>query len=44
MKAALCKMLDGPQAIVIEDIATPEPGRAKCAFASARQRSTSWTR
>jgi NADPH:quinone reductase len=26
MKAALCKNLDGPSAIVIEDIATPEPG------------------
>ncbi len=26
MKAALCKTLDGPEAIVIEEIATPEPG------------------
>ncbi len=26
MKAALCKSLDGPSAIVIEDIAIPEPG------------------
>ncbi len=26
MKAALCKTLDGPSAIVIEDIPTPEPG------------------
>jgi NADPH:quinone reductase len=26
MKAALCKTLDGPSKIVIEDIATPEPG------------------
>ena len=25
MKAALCKTLDGPSALVIEDIATPEP-------------------
>lgn len=26
MKAALCKTLDGPAAIVVEDIPTPEPG------------------
>jgi NADPH2:quinone reductase len=26
MKAALCKSLDGPEALVIEDIAEPEPG------------------
>lgn len=26
MKAALCKSLDGPEALVIEDIAVPEPG------------------
>lgn len=26
MKAALCKSLDGPEALVIEDIAVPQPG------------------
>ena len=26
MKAALCTTLDGPGALTIEDIATPEPG------------------
>ena len=26
MKAALCKSLDGPEGIVIEDIAEPQPG------------------
>ena len=26
MKAALCKSLDGPNALVIEDIAPPSPG------------------
>jgi NADPH:quinone reductase len=29
MKAALCRTLDGPSAITVEEIATPEPGRGE---------------
>ena len=29
MKAALCKSLDGPAGLVIEDIAVPQPGPAR---------------
>lgn len=29
MKAALCKSLDGPDAIVIEDIPEPQPGKGE---------------
>jgi NADPH:quinone reductase-like Zn-dependent oxidoreductase len=33
MKAALCKTLDGPGAIVIEDVATPKPGPGEVSVA-----------
>ena len=29
MKAALCKSLEGPQAIVVEDVPEPRPGRGE---------------
>ena len=37
MKAALCKSLDGPPGLVIEDIATPQPGPGEVLIAVAVQ-------